>query len=181
MPRATTKAELIKSANDNFDKMWGMIDSLTKQQQEQDFTYDPNAQDDAFHWKRDRNLRDVLTHLYEWHQLVLNWVASNEKGESKSFLPEGITWTNFQKMNVGFFEKHQNTPYDKSKQMVKDSHKQVLALVEKYNDQELFEKKHFAWTGTTSLGAYCVSATASHYDWAMKKLKAYHKVLKDSK
>lgn len=27
----------------------------------------------------------------------------------------------------------------------------------------------------TNLGSYCVSATASHYDWAMKKIKKHIK------
>lgn len=35
--------------------------------------------------------------------------------------------------------------------------------------------KFFNWTGTTSLGSYCVSATSSHYDWAMKKIKKTQK------
>ncbi|WP_297115142.1 ClbS/DfsB family four-helix bundle protein, partial [uncultured Porphyromonas sp.] len=34
------------------------------------------------------------------------------------------------------------------------------------------------WTGTSILGAYCVSVTASHYDWAMKKIKKHIKFLK---
>jgi hypothetical protein len=41
--------------------------------------------------------------------------------------------------------------------------------------EELFAKKAFSWTGTTTLGAYCVSATSSHYDWAIKKLKNHLK------
>jgi hypothetical protein len=46
------------------------------------------------------------------------------------------------------------------------------------SDEELFEKKHFSWTGTTSVGAYCISAGPSHYDWAMKKIKQYNKTKK---
>jgi len=42
-------------------------------------------------------------------------------------------------------------------------------------DDELFQKKHFSWTGTSTLGSYCVSVTASHYDWAMKKIKQHIK------
>ena len=178
MPRATTKADLIKSANDGFEKMWAQVDALSKDQQEQNFTYNPDEQDGAFHWKRDKNLRDVFAHLYEWHQLLLSWVKANVSGVEQSFLPKPYTWTNFQQMNIGFFEKHQNTSYSAVRVMLEGSHKQVMELIASFNDTELFEKKYFKWTGTTSLGQYCVSATASHYDWAMKKLKAYHKALK---
>jgi hypothetical protein len=44
-------------------------------------------------------------------------------------------------------------------------------LICQHSDQELFEKKKYAWTGTTSLGAYLISATSSHYDWATKLIK----------
>jgi hypothetical protein len=47
----------------------------------------------------------------------------------------------------------------------------MIALITAHTDAELFTKKHYNWTGTTSLGAYFISATSSHYDWAMKKLR----------
>ncbi|MDR0406186.1 MAG: ClbS/DfsB family four-helix bundle protein [Clostridiales bacterium] len=31
----------------------------------------------------------------------------------------------------------------------------------------------FSWAGTSTVGSYCVSATASHYGWAMKKIKRH--------
>lgn len=48
-------------------------------------------------------------------------------------------------------------------------------LIERFSDTELFNKKHFVWTGTTSLGSYCVSVTSSHYDWALAKLRKHRK------
>lgn len=78
-------------------------------------------------------------------------------------------------MNVEFWRKHQSTPYEDSEKMLYNSHKQVIDMIEKFTNEELFEKQHFGWTGTSTLGAYCVSATSSHYDWAMKKMKAHIK------
>ena len=50
-----------------------------------------------------------------------------------------------------------------------------MELIEVFSDEELFTKRFFSWTGTTTLGSYCVSATSSHYDWAIKKLKQVKK------
>lgn len=50
-----------------------------------------------------------------------------------------------------------------------------MALIETFSNDELFAKGAFDWTGTSTLGAYCVSATSSHYDWAMKKIKLHIK------
>jgi hypothetical protein len=81
-------------------------------------------------------------------------------------------------MNVGFWKKHQDTPYARSQTMLKESHTEVLALIKTFSNEELFSKNHFSWTGTSTLGSYCVSATASHYDWAMKKINQYIKTCK---
>lgn len=32
-----------------------------------------------------------------------------------------------------------------------------------------FQKKVYKWVGGSTLGSYFVSATSSHYDWAIKK------------
>ena len=173
MPRATTKADLIKNADEQFDKLWKMIGFMSEAEQNADFCFDTDKTDGAAHWKRDRNLRDVLVHLYEWHQLLTEWEKANASGNDQPFLPAPYTWKTYGDMNTGFWEKHQklNTPLSKSKEILKNSHKEVLTIIDKYSDEQLFTKAFFKWTGTTSLGQYCVSATASHYDWAMKKLK----------
>ena len=180
MPRAITKVDLIKSANEQFSKMWKLIDSMSQQEQIATFNFDGESLGKEAHWARDKNIRDILVHLYEWHQLLLFWIENNINGkEEKPFLPAPYNWKTYGNMNIGFWEKHQNTPCDKSKGMVKSSHKEVMSLIEKFTDVELFEKKHFKWTGTSSLGQYCISATASHYDWAIKKLKIHIKTCKN--
>jgi hypothetical protein len=50
-----------------------------------------------------------------------------------------------------------------------------MAVIESFSNEELFEAGVLPWMGTSVLGAYCVSATSSHYDWAMKKTKAHIK------
>jgi len=177
MPRAATKSDLIESANEQMNKFWQLIDSMPTEMQNAMFNFDEDflqKQKEA-HWTRDKNLRDVLIHLYEWHQLLLNWVAANQVGDSKPFIPEPYNFKTYGQMNIALWEKHQATSYKQSKTMLEESHAAVIALIEKFTNDELFAKKHFAWTGTTTLGSYCVSATTSHYDWAIKKIKKHIK------
>jgi len=143
MPRATTKSELIETAKDQWDKMWKLIDSMPDARTATfDFGDDPKLKE--AHWQRDKNLRDVLVHLYEWHQLLLNWAASNMGGNNQPFLPEPYTWKTYGDMNVGFWEAHQSTQYEDAVSMLRDSHVKVIALIESLTDEELFEKKHFS-------------------------------------
>ena len=175
MARANTKIDLIKSAGEQFDKMQKLVDSMTDDAQNKPFDFGGNPGKSEAHWTRDENLRDVFIHLYEWHNLLLNWVNSNQSGDSKPFLPAPYNWKTYGEMNVEFWEKHQATSYADSRKMLCDSHKKVMKLIENFTDEELFTKKYFSWVGTTSLGSYCVSATASHYDWAIKKIKLHIK------
>lgn len=178
MARPTTKRDLIETANEQYNKLWNLIDSMSEEEQNKEFIFDKKAMGKEAHWERDNNIRDVLIHLYEWHQLLLNWVDNNMKGIDKQFLLEPYNWKTYGKMNVEFWKNHQNTPYDKSKEMFKDSHTKVLKLIESLSNEELFEKGSFKWTGGSTLGQYCVSVTSSHYDWAMKKIKAHIKTLR---
>lgn len=162
MARPATKQDLLLTAQNQFDKLWEIIEGMTEEEKTAGFVFED----------RDRNLRDVLIHLYEWHQLLLNWVAANSKGESKPFLPKPYNWRTYPKMNVEFWEKHQKTSYQQAAEILHQSHKAVMALMRQFSNEELFGKNQFLWTGTTTLGSYCVSATSSHYDWAMKKNKA---------
>ncbi len=127
------------------------------------------------HWSRDKNIRDILIHLYEWHQLIINHIQKNISGEKHDFFPKPYTLKTTPEMNMMFWEKHQNTSYDEALKMIDKSHYKVMKIIESFSDEQLFTKKYYNWTGTTSLGSYLISATSSHYDWAIKKIKAHKK------
>lgn len=180
MARPTTKTDLMQAATEQFEKMWKLTDSLSDAAQAADFDFGDGFVKKEAHWDRDKNLRDVFIHLYEWHQLLLHFITSNQKGGTKPFIPEPYNWKTYGQMNVAFWEKHQNTPDAAARQMLKESHADVLRLIETFSNDELFSKQHFSWTGTSSLGSYCVSATCSHYDWAIKKIRKHSKSYQDS-
>ena len=175
MSRATTKADLIIAANEQFDKLCKLIDTMSDEQQNATFSNEMAMAGKESHWSRDKNGRDVLVHLYEWHNLLLNCIGANRNSRITQFLPEPYNWKTYPVMNVEFWKKHQNTSFMDASKMLKESHKNVMALIETFSNDELYSKRIFAWTGTSTLGAYCVSATSSHYDWAIKKLKVHIK------
>ncbi|WP_291379487.1 ClbS/DfsB family four-helix bundle protein [Demequina sp.] len=163
MARPQSQGELLDASEASFAKLMALIDSMSEEQRVAEFAFED----------RDRNVRDVLVHLHEWHLLLLNWAESNLAGDAASFLPEGYTWTNYAGMNVGFRDRHAQTTLDQALEMVAESRARVRALITARTGEELFTKKFYPWTGTTSLGAYCVSATSSHDEWAMKKLRKH--------
>ena len=175
MPRATTKEELINDAKENYEKLNLLISKLNEEELNTSFDFSKDEKKKEAHWKRDKNLRDILIHLYEWHQLLLNWVNSNQKGVDRPFLLEPYNWKTYGDMNIEFWKKHQNTSLEDATMMFNKSHKNILKLIDSFSNEELFSKGTYKWVGGSTLGSYFVSTTSSHYDWAIKKLKAHQR------
>lgn len=175
MGRPTTKTDLLTAATVNYEKLNALISGMTEEELGTPFDFSNDVKKKEAHWKRDKNLRDILIHLYEWHQLLLHWVQSNQGGEKKPFIPAPYNWKTYGNMNVEFWEKHQNTSLDEAKSLLRESHAAIMELAETFTNEELFAKGIYKWVGGSTLGSYFVSVTASHYDWAMKKLKAHKK------
>lgn len=175
MPRPRSKDELINAINAEFGKLCKILNETPKEILQKDFTSPlPNN-------SRDKNARDVLIHLYEWQVMLQNFITNNltfkdgkftPKAENSAFLPPPYNWRTYPKLNVELWQKHQNTSFESALNSLKASHQSVLNLTQKLNDNELFDKKHFAFTGTTNLGSYVISASCSHYVWAIKQLKS---------
>ena len=179
MSRPTTKAGLMTAATENYRKLNTLISELTEKELSTDFDFSADEKRKEAHWKRDKNLRDVLIHLYEWHRLLLDLVHSNQNGDDKPFIPQPYNWKTYGDMNVEFWKKHQNTSLEEAKEMLEKSHNEVLCLAETFSNEELFTKDVYKWVGGSVLGSYFISTTSSHYDWAMKKIKAHIKKCKE--
>lgn len=179
MARPTSKKDLVEAANTNYQKLCDCIDKMSDAELSTAFDFSDDVKKKEAHWQRDKNLRDVLIHLYEWHQLLLSWIKTNKEGNKAHFLPKPYTWKTYGELNMVFWEKHQTTIPANAKKMLGKSHNSVLNLIETFSNEALFTKQFFDWTGTTTLGSYCISATSSHYEWAMKKLRAHQRKVKN--
>lgn len=123
-----------------------------------------------------RNVRDVFMHLHGWHQLFLNWYTDG-MAERKPVMPaEGYGWKDTPALNRALWADAQAVSFEEAKELLIASHAALQQLIEQHSQAELFTKKYYCWTGTTSLASYLISATSSHYDWAIKLVrKAYTK------
>lgn len=178
MSRPTTKTELLEASAANYENLITLIDSLSEQELATPFQFENDGKKTEAHWRRDNNLRDILVHLYEWHQLTLHWVHSNQNGDSVPFLPKPYTWKTYGNLNMQFWKKHQNTSLEDARAMLEKSHREIMQMAKTFSNEELFTKGVFPWVGGSTLGSYFISNTSSHYNWAIKKLKAHRKIVK---
>ena len=166
MPRPKNKKELLDLSKSNFTKLMKLVESYSESEQHEEFK--PGTMN--------RNIRDVLAHLHEWHLMMKDWHEIGEKGEKPDIPAKGYTWKTVPQLNREIWKKHSATSLSDTKAMLKDSYDQIINIIERHSDEELFEKKRYKWTGSTSLGSYLISASSSHYDWGFKLIKKGKKI-----
>jgi len=165
MPKPKTKVELLETSQQNFKKMMELIDSFSEKEQLTEF---PQG-------SMNRNIRDVLAHVHHWNLLLLEWYQVGMSGKKPDMPAKGYTWKTTPDLNRHIFEKYQKTKLSKARAMLENSYSELLAMIQRHSNEELFEKKRYKWTGSTSLGAYLTSNASSHYVWAYKLIKKMKK------
>ncbi len=166
MAKPQNKEELLQSSQEKFEALVALINSYPQNLRNKTFT--PN--------KLMQNIRDIVAHLHHWHILFLGWYKTGMQGKKPEMPYKGYTWSTTPQLNEKIWEKYCNEDLDKVLRLFIKSFGQVYKIIESHSDNELFEKKKYKWTGSTSLGAYLISCTHSHYGWAIKRIK---KSLKD--
>ena len=159
--------ELLRQARANFDKLLQFVELIPEAIRNNEF--DLNG--------RDKTISDVICHLHEWNLMMTRWYETGMAGGEPEMPGAGYTWKTLPAFNRIIWERYKGTPLYEALTLFKDSYKKVIALIEKHTDEELFTKKQYTWTGSTSLGAYFISATSSHYDWGLVTLKPVKKLL----
>lgn len=88
---------------------------------------------------------------------------------------EGYNWKTYGDMNMIFFKRCQSISEEEALEKFKESHKKVMEVLETFSQEELFTNSFYSWVGGSCIGSYFIGVTSSHYDWAMKKIKAHKK------
>ena len=161
MPRPKNKTELIDLGHKNYEKLLNYVESFSEEEVHAEF---PQG-------TLNRNIRDVLAHLHHWHLMMQDWYSVGMTGDKPDIPGKGYTWKTVPDLNKKIKEKYEHTDLKEVRKLLDNSFAGLQKIIEKHSDEELFEKKRYKWTGTTSLGSYLVSATSSHYDWAFKLIK----------
>lgn len=176
MPQPTDKTSLLAAAADGYAQLKNQMDALTTEQLEADFL--PSSSDKkCTTFEQGSNFRDVVMHIYEWQRLQKAFVDNIRQGTPKDFIPEPYR-KNYKEMDEVNRQRHQSIPLSQALGLLDQSHAEMMALIETFSNEELFNKKVFKVTYTTTMGAYFMSVTTSPYGQAAKRLKSHISQLK---
>ncbi len=163
MARPKTKPELLESARNQFQLLLQEVEKVPDNLLAENGVCE--------NW----SVKDILAHLHAWHMLFLTWYQLGMSGEKPAMPAPGYNWKQTPELNQAIYEEYRGEAFDAIRISLLESHQEVLAVIEKHSDQELFTKKLFKWTGSTSMGSYLVSAASSHYTWAYDLIRRWLK------
>ena len=164
MGRPTSKSGLMAAAEQAFDGLWDTVDAVPPSDRET-----PGACDS---W----SVKDILAHLDAWHCMWLRWEQAGARGEPTPMPAEGFTWAQTPALNARIHADTAGDPWEEVCGRLRDSHSRIVIVLSGYSDEDLFTKRRYRWTGSTSVGSYAVSATASHDAWASGLIRRLLKI-----
>ncbi len=158
MPKPKTKQEILDANHFEFEKLIKVVN------ENDPYSEFPEGM-------LNRNIRDVIGHLYHWHIMFLDWYEVGMKGEKPDMPAKGHTWKTTPALNREIQAMYSETSFEKIMDDFKGSHNAIETIIRSHSEEELFTKKLYGWTGSTSLGSYIISASSAHYRWASKLIK----------
>ena len=165
MPRPQNRSQLLEQMRQNFAALWEQVDLVPAE-----LRLIPGA---CEMW----SVKDILAHLDAWHDMFLLWEREGTAGRKPDMPAPGFTWKDTPALNEAIWERIRHDGYDEVCDRLRSSYEEVRAAVERYDNEDLFAKRRYEWTGSTSVGSYAVSATSSHYDWARQLIRRFKTTL----
>ena len=153
------KQQLLDQANQSYKEMLAIIESVPTRKRT--MTVDTKF--------LEKNFRDVLMHLYEWHAMLERWYREGMDGDIPTMPAPGYKWSNLDELNEKIHEDYQDITLNAALKKVTLSHNRVMKLIEAHSDEEIFTKKYYKWTKTSNLYSYFAANTVNHYEWAKKR------------
>lgn len=160
--RVHSKSQLADATTASWKQLWSMVDSLSINDIEIRKKVPTNSPP--------RSIKDHLAHLHAWHLLFLEWYSVGKSGTTE--LPaKGYRWNETRELNRKLFDQWKDISYPSIRRRLKLSHNRIIKVVNSTNENDLLSVGIFEWTGNLSLAKYVAANTASHYNWAIKRIK----------
>ncbi|MBN2500170.1 MAG: ClbS/DfsB family four-helix bundle protein [Anaerolineales bacterium] len=159
MPRPHTKTHLLAESEKEHNALEDTLSTLTPEQITQTGV--------VGEW----SVKDVLTHLYAWEQMVLSWLAASQNGETPYVPAEGYKWSQLPALNEHIRVTHAGHSLDEVQTMFQASYQQTTERIAPLSEEMLFTPGLYPWMNKNTFAAYFTSCTSSHYRWARKEIR----------
>jgi hypothetical protein len=113
------------------------------------------------------SVKDVIAHLKAWQELSMVRLEAGQYGEEpvRPNWPEALdleTESNVDETNAWIYAQHRDVPWSSLYPLWRCGYLRFLALGEAIPEQELLQKKHYAWTDSYSLADSLINSAKHH-------------------
>ena len=125
-------------------------------------------------WGENWNIKDMMAHIHEWHNMVLKWHGEGQKNAVEMPAP-GYKWSETPRLNHDIYEAYRSISLADAEKKMKASHGKLRKLAESLSEEQLLKPSQFIWCGKNAITTYLAAAIISHYRWGQKKIKDWKK------
>ncbi|CCV63880.1 conserved hypothetical protein (DUF1706) [Alteracholeplasma palmae J233] len=169
MPRAQNKTDLVTDTKNKYEELITLINHISETDRNALFLFSD----------RDKNIRDVIMHLYYWHEMFFAWYNRGLDQATFKTPSEKYSWKETKLLNQDLWQEAQKYSLDEALTLLDKAYQENLNLLISIPESILFTRGYYKWTKTSHLALYFISNGPSHYEWAIKKIKKHLRELKN--
>jgi len=107
------------------------------------------------------SVKDTLAHIAAWEQLMVGWVEQSLRGEVPQRPVTGDDWVD--QLNARLYAESVEKSLAEVQEDFAASYRQTLALVERVDEDDLFDPERFRWRDGSPLWQMVAANTNWHY------------------
>ena len=112
MIEKSEKEKLLVNSENSFESLLKIIESVPSRKR--GASIETN--------ERDKNFRDVLMHLYEWHAMLERWYREGMDGDIPFMPAPGYKWNTIKLLNIEIWKNYQDVTLAQAIRKLKLSH-----------------------------------------------------------
>ena len=133
MDEPASKAEILGVIRPERDALTALLGGLNVEQLPQ-----PGVESD---W----SVKDILAHISDWEQRMVDWIEASLRGEVPEQPAPGMTWDDLDRLNERTYLLNKERALDDVLATFESSYRRSLTAVEALSEKEFIDPKAFAW------------------------------------
>ncbi|WP_299674418.1 ClbS/DfsB family four-helix bundle protein [uncultured Roseobacter sp.] len=156
---ATTREELIRITQKDYDKLIKLIEPLSESQ--------TLIKDDG-----DTSIKDVIAHRAHWIELFLGWYADGQAGKEVHFPAKGYKWTDLKRYNADLRARQTDLDWAGAVSALEAAFDRLSSFIAAKTDADLYGGPMKSANNHWTPGRWAEAAGPSHFRSAAKYIRA---------
>jgi len=159
MAAAACKSELVAVTEMEYQKLEGLLNSVTSAQ--------ANEKHDD-----DTSIKDVIGHRAHWISLFLGWYQDGMAGKEVYFPAKGHKWSELKEYNRQLRIEQSSMQWEEVVSLFRKNHKKLHNFINNHSNGDLYASPMKGANNNWTAGRFAEAAGPSHYRSASKFIRA---------